>query len=144
MGATVILDVQSATAAGVEALEEFDGIPVDPFYRDTGKREFAYMRDATFEHSPASMKSGRHFRNEVGRFEFVIWVEIPGGTAVAAAARALELGTPFEEWVADNKQGVGGAYAIQVEGGGALKAMVTDRAAIAEAVYPVRYNARLT
>ncbi|HKY57539.1 MAG TPA: hypothetical protein VJL80_05835 [Aeromicrobium sp.] len=144
MAATVIVAVRKAVVAAVADLAPFTDVPVMYAFKATTNREFAYTRDATFEHGAAAMKSGRNFRDEVGRFEFVIWVEAPGDSAEEAADRALVFGLAFEEWVADNKAGVGGAYAIQVEGGGQIREATGDQSSYAELVYPIKYNARLT
>src|SRR5213075_1701415 len=101
-------------------------------------------RQARFNHTPAAMKSGPNFRKEVGRFEFAIWVESVGGSPEDAANLALDLGLAFENYVAANKQGIGGAYTLLVEGDGELGEAVNDRSSFAELVYPVMYNARLT
>ncbi len=144
MGATVIVAVRRALVAAVASLDAFQGVPVMFTYKATEQREFAYTRAARFTHNPAGMKSGRNFRNEEGRFEFVIWVESVGDSPEDAALRALDLGLVFEEYVADHKQGIGGAYTLTVDGDGTLAEAVLDSSSLAELVYPVKYNARLT
>lgn len=144
MGATVIVAVRKALVAAVADLGAFDDVDVMYAFAGTTSREFAYTRKATFEHEPASLRAGRNFRKEAGEFEFVIWVESVGGTPEDANDRALELGLPVEEWVADHKNGVGGAQTLLINGAGSLDEAVGDQASFAELVYPIAYTARLT
>lgn len=144
MGATAIVAVRKAVVDAVTDLPEFADVEVMYAFAGTTSREFAYTRQATFTHEPAAMRSGRNFRKETGQFEFVIWVESVGGTPEEADNRALEIGLGFEEWVADNKNGVGGAQTLEVYGNGALREAVGDQASFSELVYPIKYTARLT
>lgn len=146
MASTVIVAVRKAVVAGVGDLVEFGQVPVAYSYDKTcmDQREFAYTRNATFDHRAAAMKAGRNFRAESGGFELVIWVESVGGSPEDAADRALALGVAFEEFVADNKQGLGGAYTLQVAGEGSLQEMALDSSSFAELAYSLKYNARLT
>lgn len=144
MGASLLVAVRSAFVTAVNELEAFDGLDVMYAWKPTEDREFAFTTDARATHQPASMKSGRNFRNETGRFTFVIVTAVVGGSPEDAADRALVLGLAVEEYVADNKQGVGGAYTLLVDGDVELTEMVNDRASLAEYRIPIRYNARLT
>jgi hypothetical protein len=144
MSATRIVAVRKAVVAAITDLAAFAGVEVMYAYRDKGLREFAYTRDATFEHSARALKAGRNFRDETGRFELVIWIEAPGKSAEDAADRALDLGLAVEEWVADHKQGVGGAFTLLVDGAGSVREAVSDTSAFAELVLPIKFNARLT
>jgi hypothetical protein len=148
MASSAIVAVRKAVVAAVGNLTAFADLDVMYAYQSTTSREFAYTREATFEHKPASVKSGRNFREEIGEFNFVIWVEAVGGTPADAADRAIALGLPFEEWLADNKNGaalsVTGLNWIIAEGDGSLTEASGDQASYAELVYPIRYHARLT
>ena len=146
MASTVIVAVRAALVDALAALPTFTGIPVAYCYDKTcmEQREFLYTRDARFDHSVAALKAGRSFREESGTFELVVWVESVGGSPREAATRALALGLVVEEYVADHKNGVGGARSLQVAGAGALSEMASDSSSFAELVYPVRYEARLT
>lgn len=110
-------------------------------------REKVFTRRARFTHVPASLKSGRTFRNETGLFEVVILVEGVGESAETTSTRAVTLGTAFEEYVADNRT-LGGAVAglnwLVVEGDGELAELMNDRGTLAELTYSLKYDARLT
>lgn len=148
MGASAIVAVRKAVVSAVSDLSEFADVEVMYSFKGTTSREFVYTREGEFEHAPASMRSGRNYREEIGGFELVIWVECVGGTPEEAAERALDLGQPVEEWVADNKNGdelaVDGLIWILVQGAGSLREAAGDQSSYAELVYPIRYHARLT
>jgi hypothetical protein len=148
MGRSAIVAVRSTLVAAVSDLPAFADIPVRYCYdrECVDKREFVVTRDATFEHATTALRSGRNFRNEVGTFELVVWVEKVGGTPQEAAERALDLGQVVEEYVADNKNGIGGAgdFTLQVDGTGSLSEMASDSSSFAELVYSIKYQARLT
>jgi len=148
MGRSVIVAVRTALVDALALLPAFSGVPVRYSYdkQCVDQREFLTTREATFSHSSASMRSGRNFRDEVGRFMVTVWVEKVGGTPQEAAERALELGLAVEEYVADNKSGIAGAgdYTLLVDGEGSLSELSSDSSSFAELELPVRYNARLT
>lgn len=110
-------------------------------------REKVFTARARFSHTPASMKAGRTYRNEQGYFDLVITVEGVGESQDTTSARAITLGTAFEEYVADNRT-LGGTVAglnwLVVEGDGQLAEMFNDRGTLAELTYPLKYDARLT
>jgi hypothetical protein len=148
MASTAIVAVRKALVAAVTDLPAFADVEVMYAWQGTTGREFAYTREAKFDHGPAALKAGRNFREEDGSFEFVIWIESVGGTPEEANDRALELGLPFEEYVADNKTGaalaVTGLKWIEVRGSGSLREAPADQGSVAELVYPIAYQARLT
>lgn len=144
MASTAIVAVRRALVAAVSALPAFENVQVLYAWRDNPEREIAFTNSATFHHEPASMRSGRNFRNEDGKFEFTIWVVMPGGSPEDAAIRALELGLAFEEYVADHKNGIAGEQWLLIQGDGALTEMHNDSGSAAELTYPIAYNARLT
>lgn len=153
MAGTLIVAVRVAVVEGLAALPAYTtkvnghrphvslGWPV-------GKkdREKVFTQSATFTHEPASMKSGRTFRNEQGRFEVVVWVEGVGENQETTSERAVTLGTAFEEYVADHKNslGVAGLNWVVVDGDGRLDEAFNDRGSLAQLIYTVRYDARLT
>jgi hypothetical protein len=110
-------------------------------------REKVFTARARFTHAPASLKAGRTFRNETGRFDLVITVEGVGESQATTSARAVALGTVLEEYVADNRT-LGGTVTglnwIVVEGDGQLQEMFADSGTLAELTYPLKYDARLT
>ena len=146
MPASLIVAVRRAVVAAVSDLPAFADVEVRFAYHATTSAEFAFTTDATFEHDPASMKSGRTFRKEDGAFEFVIAVELPGKTPEEAAERVLELGLAYEEWVADNRNldAVAAVDWLLIQGGGSLREGPLDQGAGAHIRYPTKYRARLT
>jgi hypothetical protein len=110
-------------------------------------REKIFTRRARFNHAPASLKSGRTHRNETGQFEVVILVEGVGESAATTSARAVTLGTALEEYVADNRTLAGAVTGLNwlvVDGDGELTELMNDRGTLAELIYPLKYDARLT
>lgn len=143
---TKLLDVRRAVCTAIAALPEFTGPPkveVMVSYKANVLREFCYTRRGRFTHRSAGMRSGSHTRHESATFDVVLWVQAPGKGGDEAAERVLELGHAVEAWVSSNKQGVGGAYTLTIEGEGELNDGQGDQGGLAEYVIPVHYDARL-
>lgn len=148
MAASLIVTVRSAVIDGLDALAALNGVTVSFAWKlgDKG-RERIFTRRARFTHGNAALKAGRNFRDESGEFDLVILVEGVGLSQEATSERALALGLVVEEWIADRKSnalGITGLQYITVNGGGELNEMFNDRGHLAELVYPIRYQARLT
>ena len=60
-----------------------------------------------------------------------------------AEARAVELGTVVEEWVADNRASIAGAMWVVAEGEVTLTSLFSDSGHLAELVYTLAYHAYL-
>lgn len=148
MSASRIVAVRSALVTGLDALSALDGVEVGFQYKaGSSARERLWTARARFTHTPASMRAGRNFRDEVGRFDVAILVEGVGKSQEWTSARALTLGLAVEEYIADRKNNelaVTGLQTLVIEGEGQLNEMFNDSGHLAELTYPVRFTARLT
>jgi len=110
-------------------------------------RDRIFCGRARSTHDPASLKTGRTFRNERMTLELLVVCEMPGGTAEDAEDRAVNiLGPIVEEYIGDNRT-LGGTIAGLnwiVVSGLDVTSMFNDRGHIAEAAYELTYDARLT
>lgn len=147
MAGTLIVAVRKAVTDAIADLPEFSAARVDMTWSAKVQvREQAFTTDAKFTHEPASMRAGRNFRNETGRFSVVVLVTGVDQDMTWSSTRAVELGTAVEEWIADHKSDidVDGMNWIVVEGDGALLEVYDDRSTKALLSYSVVYEARLT
>lgn len=147
---SVIVPVRKNLMAALAALPAFANVETVFAYRvGTKARQRAWTQNATFEHSSAGMRAVKTFRNELGAFNLVIRVE---GVALApedTATRAAAIGLAAEDWIAtkahwENDALVAGLNWLVIEGGGALTEAFNDNGSLADLVYPVKYQARLT
>lgn len=96
---------------------------------------------------PASMKSGRNFRQETGTLDVVVLVKAVGGNYEDADLRAEAISTELEEFIADRKQGEGlgvtGLTTLLVVGYDQMFAG-SKNGSLAEVTHKVRWTARLT
>ena len=152
MAASIIVAVRSALVTGLATAIAADGGMADvevsfQWKADWQRRERIWTRNARFTHAPASMRSGRNFRSEVGMFEVAILVEGIGRNAEWSATRALVIGQVVEQYIADRKNNelaVAGLQTLTVSGDGSLTEMFNDQGTLAELSYPIQYTARLT
>lgn len=108
--------------------------------------EQVYAARSRADTPPASMKSGRNFRNEEGTFDLIVRVKYTGGNLEDSDTRAFEIGTVVEEWIADRKSnelGIDGLNWLVVDGWEADNG-ADDSGAATLLIYTVRWNARLT
>lgn len=146
MAGSAVVAAKKALIAGLAADPNLDGVEVTyAWKRGSKKRERIFCGRAQATQEPASLKSGRTFRDERMIFDVTVVVEMPGGSAEAVEERAIELGTIVEEWVADNRtlDGVTGLNWAVVTGLD-LTSMFNDNGHLAELVLQVTYSARLT
>lgn len=146
MAASKVVAVRSALVAAL-ALEG-DLIDVDVSYAWTfgsQSRERIFTGRARATHDSASLKAGRDFRNERMTFDLTVLVEGVGLNPEETDERAMALGLVVEEYVADNKGGLGvdGVNWIRVAGM-ELQNMSNDRGSLSELTYAITYDARLT
>lgn len=144
-----IVAVRSAIIDGLKMQDDLRDEPVQITYQyqpKTQKREHIYTTDATFSHEPAAMRSGRNFRDEIGRFNLIIAVEGLKRSAEWCAQRALERGVVVETFIADRKNNeldVTGLQTLLIDGDGSLVELFGDSGHLAIITYPIRYTARL-
>lgn len=151
MAGSIIVAVRKAVIADLVTLTGTGGLlaGVDVKYcwkAGDREREQLWTQRGRGDTPAASMRSGRNFRQETGRFEVVIRVESVGGTPEDADTRALALGLVVEERVADrknNEYGVTGLQWIKADGW-ELNNASADSGSLSELVYDVTYHARLT
>lgn len=149
MTGTQILAVREALVREIADLPEFADVSCTVayplHYRNEEPREFLLTWRATFDHQPASMRNGRTHRDEQAQFQVVIKVQGFDLTPEETSARAVELGTAFEEWVADNRNpdfdGIS-LHSLKVQGAGELTELLSDHPESVLA-YTVAYSARL-
>jgi hypothetical protein len=155
MAGTRIVAVRSTLLTGLAAMSAYTTLdakghkPLVSLGYPLGAkdREKVFTTRARFSQTPASLKSGRTFRNETGNFNVVITVEGVGESQDTTSARAVTLGLALEEYVADNRT-LGGTVTglnwLVVDGDGELAELMNDRGTLAELTYPLKYDARLT
>jgi len=145
--ATKIVAVRSLLIDGIKGLPALDGVETTFGYRGSKKRERVWTGNTEFDHQPANMRPVKTFRDEVAQFEVVILVEGIGKGPEWTSARAVEIGTEVEEWVAIHENwdtAIDGLSAIKVQGAGQLVEAFNDKGAVSELTYTVVYQARLT
>lgn len=146
MPSSVVVAARKALVADLAAQAGLSGVSVsyswDP---DSRAREQVFTVRPRGDQEPAALHSGATRRNETGRFQVVVHVELVGGDAEDADERAIALGRVVEERVAalKNSLGVSGLNWIVMESW-EMNGGPTDRAHISQLFYTVRYNARLT
>lgn len=144
-----LVAVRSAVVAGLVALQpaELDGVEIAfQWKKASKKRERIWTRRARYSTGPTALRASRAVRDEVGRFELVVFVEGVGKDAEWTAGRAVELAQVCEDWLADRKSnqlGVDGMQTLTVEGDGELVEAWNDGGSMAEFVLPIKYTARL-
>lgn len=145
---TQIVAVRSLLIDGLGGLPALSGVEATFGYKvNSKKRERVWTQNAKFTHEPASMRAGTTFRDEAASFEVVVLVEGIGKDAAWAAGRAVTIGLAIEDWVAIHVNWLNvitGVIAIKVQGAGSLTEAFNDKGTIAELVYTVTYQARIT
>lgn len=146
MPSSVIVATRKALVTDLAAQSALDGVLVtygwDPSALD---REQVFTMRARGEQEPAALHAGPTKRNETGRFQVVVHVELVGGDAEDADERAIAIGKVVEERVAARKSdlGVTGLNWLVMESW-EMNGGPTDRGHISQLFYTVRYSARLT
>jgi hypothetical protein len=108
-------------------------------------REHVFTGRSRATTPPAALRAGRNVRNEEGRFDLTVMVRSVGGDPYDAEARAEEIGSEVEDWLAERKGNqleVDGLQTLVVESWEADYAQ-TDNGAAALRTYVVRWTARL-
>lgn len=130
----------------LDGVQKSYGYPAD---ESTRERERIWLGRVRLEHTPASMRAGRVFRNEEGDLDVVVEVEAVGESPQSADERALAIGLEIEEAVADNTEtgndpdnGITGLV-LTVRGGDVDNAF-NDKGSLTRIVYTLHWRARLT
>lgn len=151
MAGSVIVAVRKALIAGLDALTA-TGQPLEGFgityawNPKTTDRYRLFTAHARAETPPAAIKAGRNHRDETATFVVVLEVEVAGADADEAEQLVADKGQVFEEWLADRKSneldvtGLNWIRAVSWE----LNGSPSDRSYLAQLIYTIRYNARLT
>jgi hypothetical protein len=148
MAGSRIVAVRSALITGLAAVPALSAVDVIYAWKfdEVLPRERIFTNRARATHTPASLKSGRTFRNEQMTFDLVVRVEGVDLTAEETDTRALVLGTACEEYVADNRTLGGTVTGLNwiVVSGVELNNLSNDRGHLSELTYTLAYDARLT
>lgn len=149
MAASIVVAVRRAVIAGLVTAVNDSQVSISYGYQgsdDDRRREQIWTDRVRSTHEPASMKSGRNFRDETLDFDVVVWVAAVGLPPEDADDRAIELGAIVEEFIADRKSnelGVAGLQWIRVAGM-ELTNGYGPKGSLSELRYTLRYSARLT
>lgn len=150
MAGSILVAVKRKVTTDLAALPALtnEGVSVEYAYNaKVTNRDRVFLGRGRAIHDPASLKSGRTFRNERMSFDLIAVTELVGGTAEDAEARVVNtLGLVVEEYFADNRT-LGGAVAglnWVVVSGFEVVSLFNDRGHLAEATYEITYDARLT
>lgn len=142
----LITALATLTGAG----EDLEDVQVSYAYlRGPEKRECIYTSGGKFNHSNASLRATKTFRNEVGTFGLVVLVRGIKAAQETTSARALAIGAVVEDFVATHANWSNSALGVliqtmTVEGDGELVEAFNDNGTLAELTIPIRYSARLT
>lgn len=149
MAGSIVVAVRSAVVAGLVGAIAEPKVSITYGYQgadDDRRREQIWTDRVRSTHDAAALKTGRNFRDETLEFDIVILVAGIGLPPEDADARALELGTAVEEFVADRKSnelGIAGLQWIRTIGF-ELNNGFNGKGSLTELRYTVRYYARLT
>lgn len=147
MAGSVVVALRQAIVAGLQAEESLSGVQIGYGWPgdDLAEKETVFLNRPRGLHDPASLKSGRTFRNEAGELDLVVRVEKVGGTAEEADDRALAIGALVEEFIADNTDSlvVTGLLWVRVASW-SIANLYNDRGRLTELTYTLQWRARLT
>lgn len=103
MAGSVGVAVRAAVVDGLADVLTLDGEVSYGFTFQPGLLEQVYTGRSSGETPPASLRSGRNYRDEQGTFDLNILVRVPGGSLLEADERCDEIASVVEEWIADRK-----------------------------------------
>ncbi len=150
---TQLVAVRAGLIAALAALPEFADYETTYIPMKGSKaRKRCFTDRARMNHSPASMRATKTFRNEEGTFDLVLYIEGLGGEAdPATLSDSLhDVGTAAEDFIATHANwdgdalGTSGLNWLQVEGEGGFAEGWTDKGLAVSLTYPIAYRARLT
>lgn len=147
---SIVVDVRKAVIAGIKTALSDPKVSVTYGWQggdDTRYREQVFTNGGRATHDPAALKAGRNFRNERMDFDIVVLVYGVGKKPEDADDRVMEIGQVIEEYIADRKSnelGITGLNWLRVKEFELSPPRINANGTIAEAVYTVTYDARLT
>lgn len=153
MAKSIVVDVRRALIEGLREVfdsNELESVSVTYGWQggdDTARRDQVFTDRARATHDPASLKSGRNFRNERMEFSLIVLSLGVGLKPEDNDDHVIELGQIVEEFVADNK----GGQSLAVDGlnwivvsAMELNNRYAAEGSISEITYTLTYDARLT
>jgi hypothetical protein len=154
MAGSILVAVRKGIIAGLTAdvkpALDVGGHDVNIAYQwklDDSVREWVYTNKGVASRTPAGLRAGRNFRDEVGRFVLTALVAGPDFSAEEAAERCMVIASAVETWVSDRKNnelGITGLQTLTVDGDLLLDEMFLDTGHLAIAEIPIKFTARLT
>jgi hypothetical protein len=153
---SLITAVRSLVVAGIAATPEFS--TPDPETNQTPDvsfgwkanwqaREKVWTGNAEFEHSTASLRATKTFRDEQATFELVLLISGISQTEEQVSDRMDVIGGAVEDWCATHANWdsqITGLLWVAIEGRGSQTALFNDKGVLLERIYPITYRARLT
>ena len=149
MGSALVA-VRTGLVTALDALTSLNNVQVTYAYpRGPEKRECIYTYGGKFNHSSASLRATKTYRNEVGTFDVRVLVRGISLAQETTSARAIALGVIVEDFVATHANWSNSALGVAIQtmtidGDGELLEAFNDKGTLAELSIPVRYTARLT
>lgn len=147
MPAQVISAVQAALVALLAARPGLAGVQVSDGFtgEDEAQPERVFTGEARATDTESGLKAGRTHYQERGEFDVVVQVISVDETLPWTRSRAMDLGAEVTECVADNRTlgSVPGLNFI-VTDRWELRTAYAQTGVVAEIVYTLRYQARLT
>lgn len=153
---SLITAVRSLVVDGIGGTPEFNS--PDPATNQTPDIRFGWRMDwkarekvwtgnAEFEHSSASMRATKTYRDEQATFELTLLITGISQTEEQVSQRMDVLGGAVEDWCATHANWDGrvdGLVWVAIEGRGSQTALFTDKGLLLERVYPITYRGRVT
>lgn len=147
MPSQIIAEVQAALVALLAARPGLNGVQVSDGFggEDEAQPERIFTGDARATDTESGLKAGRTHYQERGEFDVVVQVLSIDQTAAWTKARAETLGKEVAECVADNRTlgSLAGLNFIVMDRW-ELGTLYGKTGFVAEIVYTLRYQARLT
>lgn len=147
MPSSVIVEARKYVIAELDTrltLDPADALITYAWRPDARERCQIFTMRPRGEHNPAALTASRMPRNERAEFQLVVHVEEVGEDQEFADESAIEYGRVVEEFFADTKTppvvGMNWWRIASWELGGGP----TDRGSIAQLIYTVEFDARLT
>lgn len=150
---TQLVAVRAGLIAALADLPEFADFETTYIPMKGSKaRKRCFTDRARLNHSPASMRATKTYRDEAGTFDLVLYAEGYGADAdpVTLSDALHDVGVAAEDFVATHTNwngdalGTSGLNWLQIEGEGGLAEGWTDNGLAVSLTYPISFRARLT